>query len=327
MNLSLDEIRNCLLRYCDQDLLFQSRIQRLPSFETADCQVFAKREDESGFGVSGCKRRKYASLIPFLLKEKAEEVLVIGGSHSNHVVSVLQLLIENRIPARLFLKESHSDQLRGNSFLLHLLKAGLPVHSISSSEWEEVDSIAARAYPFAFLITEGGSCKESVPGLCSLFTDILRNEQNISKQFDHIFIDSGTGMTAGVLHLLNGYCGRKSIIHIVRVAASSEFLRKRLKVFSDWLRGYFPLISENLDFPVYDYPSASGRSFGSLNTTILQTVREIAVTEGILTDPVYTAKLFYTAKIQIVRQKLKGKILIIHSGGGTGLTGFSEKFR
>ncbi|MCB0836021.1 MAG: hypothetical protein KDD99_05100, partial [Bacteroidetes bacterium] len=109
---------------CDQDLLFQSRIHLLPTFAHSDCQVFVKREDESGFGISGCKKRKYASLIPFLKKEKYERVSLIGGRNSNHIAGFSQLLRENRIPFHLFLRqtsEALKGKLEGNSLLTNLL--------------------------------------------------------------------------------------------------------------------------------------------------------------------------------------------------------------
>lgn len=43
--------------------------------------------------------------------------------------------------------------------------------------------------------------------------------------------------------------------------------------------------------------------------------------KGIITDPVYTAKLFHEASIITKHYSLRGNVLIVHSGGGTGLFG------
>ncbi|MEM6805186.1 MAG: 1-aminocyclopropane-1-carboxylate deaminase, partial [Bacteroidota bacterium] len=72
------------------DLLAESRLQKLRHLSTADTQLFVKREDESGFLVSGTKRRKYASLIPYLRKHAIRRVGLIGGEHSNHLPAILQ---------------------------------------------------------------------------------------------------------------------------------------------------------------------------------------------------------------------------------------------
>ena len=64
------------------------------------------------------------------------------------------------------------------------------------------------------------------------------------------------------------------------------------------------------------------RSFGSTNSTIFKEIKSIASEDGILTDPVYSAKLFITAKRTIQDQSLDGNILLIHSGGALALSGF-----
>ena len=82
------------INLCDESLLFHSRVHALSDNEYPDTWI--KREDESSFGISGSKKRKYASLIPFLKKNKFDCVGVIGGSNSNNVIGLVQLLIENQ---------------------------------------------------------------------------------------------------------------------------------------------------------------------------------------------------------------------------------------
>jgi 1-aminocyclopropane-1-carboxylate deaminase/D-cysteine desulfhydrase-like pyridoxal-dependent ACC family enzyme len=47
---------------------------------------------------------------------------------------------------------------------------------------------------------------------------------------------------------------------------------------------------------------------------------------GILTDPVYTAKLFLEAERICLVQEISGNTLIVHSGGGTGLFGYQVSY-
>ena len=68
-----------------------------------------------------------------------------------------------------------------------------------------------------------------------------------------------------------------------------------------------------------------GRAFGSTNKTIFDEIRRIARTEGFLTDPIYSVKLFLTARRIIADEKIKGNCLFIHSGGGLTLLGFQEQ--
>ena len=315
---------------CDQDLLFQSRIHLLPTFAHSDCQVFVKREDESGFGISGCKKRKYASLIPFLKKEKYERVSLIGGRNSNHIAGFSQLLRENRIPFHLFLRqtsEALKGKLEGNSLLTNLLTQPDQITWVENQQWFEVENLAKHAFPQThhFVVPEGGSCEAALPGAMTLMHDIIRSETQIGQAFDHIFIDSGTALIAGALVMMNQILDRKSQIHVVLMADDTDYFHQRLELFGQWYENLFHRKTPEINQFTTHFPGTA-RSFGSVNASVLKETRRLAMEEGLITDPVYTTKLFMTAREVIHRDHLQGRILIIHSGGGTGLMGFGERF-
>ncbi|MDX2248147.1 MAG: pyridoxal-phosphate dependent enzyme [Bacteroidia bacterium] len=314
---------------CSSDLLPATRIHLLQSFCTPFAAVYAKREDDSGFGISGCKRRKYASIIPFLIEKNIQKVAITGGSHSNHLPGFLQLLRENQIEARLFLREEHDADLRGNRFLLDLLTAPSEIAWIPSNLWPEVEKIAgkwvAENGPSAFFIPEGGSCEAALPGALTLMYDIIRNEKAAGLSFDHIFIDSGTGLIAAALVLMNHLFERKTRIHVVLIAGDILYFSQKLAETQMWAEKLLDHRLGEVAAPVYHFP-LTARSFGSVNGTVLAQTRQLAVEEGLLTDPVYTTKLFMTAREVIKADTFRGNTMIIHSGGGTGLMGWSDHF-
>lgn len=317
-----------LLKKCDPELLFESRIHPLTGFSTEEAKVYTKREDESGFGISGSKKRKYASLLPFLSTQAYQEAILIGGSRSNHVMSCLQLLNERGIRAHLFLKKTHEQNPQGNQLLLDLLKGESPIIEIDSKNWDKVeelaDSYAEKQSNKTFVIPEGGSCKAALSGASTLLPDIIRNEQQKQLSFDHIFIDSGTAFSASALLVMQGLLDYKAQTHVVLTAGDEKYFQLQYSKVQSWFEDIIG--RRDLIFPeVQLHVPSVAKSFGSINKTILKATREFAVKEGILTDPVYTTKLFMTAKEVIKNNRLKGKVLIIHTGGGTGLMGFGEK--
>lgn len=298
-----------------------SRIHRLPSYETAAAKVWVKREDELGFGISGCKKRKYLSLLPFVIENKFTKVALIGGENSNHVQAFLQLLNENKIPSRLFLKKQKNPVPKGNSFLLKLLANPSSIQYVEPENWSRVGEVAKEMMEELgekqyFIVPEGGSCEQSIQGLSTLMADIEQNEKEHSLIFDHIFIDAGTSLTAAVLAFSNTQLARKTQIHVVHIAGNAQLFEAQWKICNDFFISNLP--TKNI---VHHLP-ASAKSFGSVNATIWTEISKLAQKEGLLCDPIYTAKLFYTAKQVIQNEKLEGNILIIHSGGGTGLMGF-----
>lgn len=269
-----------------------SRIHPLNSFGP---NVYVKRDDELSFGITGSKYRKYLSLIPWLLKKEAKEVVLIGSAYSNHVMGFSQLLIENGIKPIPFLLKGSNKKPTGNLLLTSMLCD--EIHWIDRSEWSLVEEMAdtfARARERCIVIPEGAAIPEALAGAKTLAEDIERNEKENGLRFDHILVDAGTGMTA------LGLAGMQAKIHVLLLAKSA------------------------LELPAHftcHHPE-NARSYGSVNRQVFNTIREIAKHEGILTDPIYSAKLFDEARR--IFKDLEGNKLIVHSGGGLALMKYQD---
>lgn len=315
-----------LLPLCNAEYLGRSRIHTLALFSSQNQQVYVKREDETGFLVSGTKRRKYASLLPWLKKNGIKQVALIGGEHSNNLPAFVQVCRENNIRFTLFVKKTHQQAYRGNRFLLHLLAYEDEFIYIEPSDWDRVEEIVVEVLgKGVYIVPEGASCVEALPGAASLMLDIIRNESTSGTVFDHIFIDAGTGMSAMGLLLAHAYMGHPSHIHIVLMADSQTLFLERLEKYR---RAWTKLMGAELtieQLPSF-YRPETGKSFGSVNRSVLNGISEIAKKEGLLLDPVYNAKLFAKTYQVLQDSSIKGNICIVHSGGGTGLMGFAESF-
>jgi 1-aminocyclopropane-1-carboxylate deaminase len=306
-----------------------SRIHPLRSFSQGRC--FVKREDELGFGVSGTKVRKYISLLPAILQDKPDEAVVIGSAYSNHVLSFSQLLRENGIEPILFLLGDAAYKMQGNLLYSSLIVDRKNIHWVARSKWFGIDQIAetysqerAQQNIKTLIVPKGGNCSAALPGALTLALDILRNEEEAGMTFDHLFIDSGTGLTACALLLAFAYLHKPIFLHIVQIAGEEE---EFLDVLEERRKDFEMLLGESVHFPTRFklYTPSIAPSFGAVNTTIFKTIVEIARTEGFLTDPIFTAKIFYEGKKILAEHAIEGNILFIHSGGGLGLTGFQEE--
>ncbi len=323
---TLEDLSDFLLARCQADLLTSTRIQLLQDFGNTSIQTWVKREDESGFGISGCKKRKYASLLPWLLKRQAGPIILIGGAMSNHLASFSQLLREHRLPFKAYIKESSSPIQHGNALLRELLIAPDQVRWVSDLDWPKVWDLAQHENPKSWVIPEGGSHPQAIFGAATLGLEITRQEEKLGQCFRHVFIDSGTSFMAGVLVGIRQWLQPGSSTHVVLTAGDEAFFLAQYDQLRTWSAEFhFPQPFEAANQLTCHLP-ATAKAFGASNASIRRYIVESARKHGLLLDPVYTAKLFFTAEQAIRKGSLEGPVLIIHSGGGTGLMGFGKEF-
>lgn len=324
-----NELKKCLSTISiDRPYQVHSRVHPLHSFTFPFSSCFVKRDDELGFGITGSKLRKYNSLLPALLKDEIEEVVVIGSAQSNNVLGISQLLIENRIQPTLFLKQPSHTEMKGNLLLTNLLVSDKDIHWIPGSKWNSAEQLAENYKQNnskkIFILKEGASVTESLPGALTLPVDILKNEQQLNLQFDHIFVESGTGLMAIALILGYAWMQKTTTIHVLLLAGDDFYFLNQLTFFH---RAFEKLVSSSIPIPnnfVLHQPKQC-KSFGSTNSSIFKEIRFVARMEGFFIDPIYTAKLFIETRRILCEDPLTGNILINHSGGGLSLFGFHDR--
>jgi 1-aminocyclopropane-1-carboxylate deaminase len=318
-----------LHKFISEDFALHSRVHLLNE-NPGKGILYIKRDDELSSGISGSKYRKFASLMPFLLENKFDEVVLIGSAQSNNVIGALQLLNENGIKTRLILLESNEAELKGNLLWMSLLHDLKDAIWIKRENWKNVDEIASeykedqkKAGRYIFIFPEGGLTVESLPGAMTLAFDIIENEREKGLDFDHLFIDSGSGTTAIGLLLGLRLLQKKCNVHITLIAGTEREFMSKCDTLSWQFEDYtgIKLPTENF-VKLHFYKPSVALSFGSVTKTVLNEVKSVARTEGILMDPVYSIKHLMTAKEIIKEQQISGNMLFIYCGGSLGLSGF-----
>ena len=70
------------------------------------------------------------------------------------------------------------------------------------------------------------------------------------------------------------------------------------------------------------YHPSKLKSFGSTSKSLFGFIESFAKEEGVLLDPIYSAKLLLEAEAIMNKKNLEGSILLVHSGGALSLSGF-----
>lgn len=291
-----------------------SRVHPLNGFPNQDVSCYVKRDDELGAGISGSKLRKYASLVPFWVRNGINQLVIIAGPQSNNLLAALQVGRELNMQITAFLLKPWTLTVQGNFMLSRLFLADKDIVWVERKQWPRVLDQAQEylhGQTNAFILEEGSSVAEALDGAMTLAADIKRNEQEVGFSFDHIFIDAGTGFSA--IALIKGMvkAGHQAMIHVLLLADDEDIFNTKIV---DWL-GYRPT-----NYTCFIPHTA--KAFGSVNQTIKQEIKRLAQEEGMLADPIYSAKLFHEARKKISESSLLGNVLIIHSGGTLTMAGF-----
>lgn len=292
-----------------------SRVHKLNHFPNEGLTCYVKRDDELGCGISGSKLRKYASLMPVLIQKGIRHLLIIAGPQSNNLLAALQMVREYQLNVTAFLIKPRNLDVRGNFRLSLLFLNEHEIIWIDREQWSNVEEVAHEHLnglnEAGFILNEGASVAEALDGSMSIAVDIMYNEQSIGCNFQHIFVDAGTGFSAAGLIKGLTRLRHQSMVHVLLLADDKNTFEAKLK---NW-------IGMNPDNYSCFYPGTA-KSFGSVNQTIKEEIKRLAREEGILADPIYSAKLFHEARRRIIEEHLQGNVLIIHSGGTLTMAGF-----
>lgn len=292
-------------------------------------EIWIKRDDLTGLELGGNKIRKLEFLLQDAITQNKNRIITCGGIQSNHCRATAFACARLGLKSTLFLKGQQPKRLTGNYFLNRLVNAD--VIFVSEPEYADIDNkmkdLANSHNDQCYVIPEGGSNSLGMWGYIDCFSEISDQINKLDLKIDTILVPTGSGGThAG---LLAGQMLQNSSIEIasVNVCDSAAFFQKKIseiiKTFSDKF-GY-KLEPEPSQIRIYD--GFTGKGYGLIDDKIINLIKKFAQSEGIVLDPVYTAKAFDGLWGLLKSGEISGKrILFIHTGGIFGIFDKAEMF-
>lgn len=313
----------------DWDLVPETRVHPIDFASARGSKVYLKREDETGFAITGGKQRKYASILPWLRDEEIEQVGLIGSANSNHLVSAAQLLLAAGIQAIPISKQNWTKG--SNQDLLALLVDKTEWLEIEGAAWQDVEHFAASwakrqtlSGRKTIFLPEGAFVPAALPGAMTLAGAILKDQAQLETNFQHIFIDAGTCLSAIGLAFGLAEAEYKGKMYVVSMAEDAHGFWMRWNRAIDWLPAREQAQANAFKNQIVLHRPVSGPRFGSKNQTVMDAIQRYARNFGLLTDPIYSAKLLMTAEAIIPLLPENEHVLIVHGGGAQSLLGFID---
>ena len=274
-----------------------------------------KRDDLIDPYISGNKWRK----LKYILKNAAElqrhHIVTFGGAYSNHLVATAAACARKGLKSTAFVR-GEAEACTGNEMLLLCRLFGMTLKFTGRDQYRNKPLLFNTHFgndAEAYFVDEGGASAEAVRG-CAEIIDELMLDSDV--EITHLFCAAGTGTTAaGLLKGIHAN-GLKTILHVVPVLKGGEFI-------ADEVLKYAGSSKQLLLHTAYHFGG-----YAKTKPELIDFIQSFVGQEGVLIDPVYTAKLFYAIDDLNTRGYFKktDKIVALHTGGLLGIMGMKEKF-
>jgi len=304
------------------------KLERLTA-AVGGANIYIKRDDLLGLTGGGNKTRKLEFLVADALKQGADTLITCGGIQSNHCRLTLAAAVKEGLKCRLILSEitpgSYYTGAGGNVFLYHMLGAEnikvIPWGSDVMAEMEQAADKAKEEGRKPYIVPMGGSNALGALGYVACAEEIMQQAFFSGVPIDHIVIACGSAGTYS--GLLFGLLGNNCHIPItgISVLNSKEVLQRRIaeiiEKIADYLGVNFPIPQEAVSL----FDEYLGEGYTVPTAGMIEAVKLVARTEGILLDPTYTGKAM-AGLIDLTRRgyfKKGDNVLFLHTGGLPGL--------
>jgi D-cysteine desulfhydrase family pyridoxal phosphate-dependent enzyme len=297
--------------------------------------LHVKRDDCTGLAFGGNKARQLEYYFGEATSQRADTVLITGAVQSNYVRSAAAAAAKLGLDIHVQLEQRVAgvDALynsSGNVLLDDIL--GATRSSYPEGEDEEGADAALEALAARWR-AEGRNCyiiplsKNEKPLGAVGYVQAAMEIAETRRQFDALVVGSGSGLThAGLLFGLKaiGYPARVYGVCVRRKAALQE---ARVTSICKALGRLLNLSCSVKKSDILVCDEALGPGYGLMNPETMKAISSTARLEGLLLDPVYTAKVMSGLILLAESGELKRgeRVLFIHTGGTPALFAYGTQ--
>lgn len=309
------------------------RLDRL-SAELGGPEIWIKRDDCTGLSTGGNKTRKLEFLMAEAELEGADMVMTQGATQSNHARQTAAFAAKLGMACHLLLEDrtgSDDPNYKGNGNVLldHLHGATIETRAGGADMNAEMEAVAERFRAegrTVYTIPGGGSNPTGALGYVNCAFELMGQLNDRALAVDHIVHATGSaGTQAGLVTGLKA-CNAQIPLLGIGVRAPRPVQEGNIFALAE-------KTAEKLGCPgivaredVVANTDYVGDGYGIPTEGGLEAIAMFAQLEGILLDPVYSAK-GAAGLIDLIRKAhfAKGeRIVFLHTGGAAALFGYDR---
>ena len=299
------------------------RLNRLS--EVIEVDLWVKRDDLAGPSFGGNKARQLDFYLGAALQERCDTILITGAVQSNFVrtAAALAAKLKMRTIVQLEARVQGQDDLyqsSGNVLLNQLLGAEVIYYPDGEDEAgadaalrERAEQERAKGFrPYVIPLALGNPPLGAL-GYVSAAHEIMDQQPD----FDFVVVASGSGLThAG---LLTGFHARGFNGRVIGSCVRRDAIKQRERIRTV-LDDIATLCTSNTPVPskqIEIWDGALSPGYGKIGPSAFSAMKMMAENEGLVLDPVYTAKTFAAIPALVENGGIPkgGKVLFVHTGG------------
>lgn len=285
--------------------------------------IWIKRDDLCGVALGGNKVRKLEFLLAQARADGCGTVFTTGGAQSNHAMLTAACAARLGMDCKLFLKDRGVTGRRGNLVLDEIY--GAPVRLVDTDDYQDIyremeaeaAELEARGHRCC-RIPLGGSTPLGTLGYAAAARECAVQAMAAGIRVGHLVSATGSGgTTAGLL------LGAGLFLPGAQVTGMAVDPQPFRETVLDLAAGAAALLEASFqpqekDLQILD---CAGPGYAVPDPAATPAILELARTEGILLDPVYTGKAWAGLLAQVKAGGFEGEgdIVFFHTGGAAAL--------
>ena len=285
--------------------------------------IWIKRDDLCGIALGGNKVRKLTYLLADARAQGCDTVFTTGGAQSNHAMLTAACASHLGLKCILLLKRRGVTDYRGNLVLNRIY--GADVRFVDTDSYDDIyaemarltDELAKEGHK-AYSIPVGGSVPLGSLGYVDCVAELKKQADDAGTELRHIVSATGSGgTTAGLL------LGARLHLPEAKVTGIGVDDDPFDVIVPEIAAGAAELSEVLFERPPGDFEMVwhLGAGYAIPNGEDTPFIEELARTEGILLDPVYTGKA-WAGMLKLLREGYfgdEGDIVFVHTGGAAAL--------
>lgn len=318
-------------------------IQRLHRLEASlgdalgGVQIFVKRDDHMSLGGGGNKLRKLEYLMGAAQAEGADTIVTVGGLQSNHARltaaaatragMACELVLGRPVPRSDMDYEHNGNMLLNDIFGASLitLPPGEDSLTVALRRADQLRSQGRRV----FVAPIGGSTPVGALGYMRCAQEIKMQAQGMGAEFTEIVVANGSaGTHAGLAAGMFAMGKPLSMVRSFATLAEGEQARRTTLALTQATLSLVGIEVSLADADIQVDGGQRGAGYGIPTQEMLDAVRTMARTEGLLLDPVYSGKAFagLLSDLREGRYAAGQQVLFVMTGGTPGLYAYRSFF-